>query len=156
MKYIKKESYEIYDDMPQDNNYFEVDEEIANTIMILNKKGYQTSNCCAGHSQAPIIEIQISKEDIPLYDKTEAYSIEFKDNKYYAKGPLLGSTIYIGFKANYQFKSIPTDFVYRDQQLSYYFLYYKKNEMVDQDKLCSDITKHNNILLKWAEELPNN
>ena len=46
-KYINKETFEIVD------NIFEVDEDIAETISILNKKGYYTKYCCSGHVKDP-------------------------------------------------------------------------------------------------------
>lgn len=46
MKYIDKKTFEIIDD----SNYFEVDDNIANTISVLNKKGYKTKACCSGHN----------------------------------------------------------------------------------------------------------
>ena len=46
-KYINKETFEIVD------NVFEVDEDISQTISILNKKGYYTKYCCSGHAKDP-------------------------------------------------------------------------------------------------------
>ena len=44
-KYIDKKTFEIVD------NVFEVDEDIADIISILNKKGYYTKFCCSGHAK---------------------------------------------------------------------------------------------------------
>ena len=46
-KYINSETFEIM------NNIIEVDEAIAETISILNKKGYYTKYCCSGHVKDP-------------------------------------------------------------------------------------------------------
>ena len=42
-KFIDINTFEIKD------NYFEVDDNIAEAISLLNKKGYKTRNCCEGH-----------------------------------------------------------------------------------------------------------
>ena len=60
-KYINSKTFEIIDDV------FEVDEDIAEAISILNKKGYYTKYCCSGHVKDP-----------RLY---ESYPLEKVENK---------------------------------------------------------------------------
>ena len=66
-KYISTDNYEII----ENPNFFEVDEEIAETISILNKKGYITLFSCAGHNNkscykasASIDMLEDSKKDL--------------------------------------------------------------------------------------------
>ena len=47
MKYINLETFEITTEEPK---IFEVDDEIAEAILLLNKKGYKTLFSCAGHT----------------------------------------------------------------------------------------------------------
>ena len=52
LAYIHKETFEILQGSNIDNfldDYFEVDDAIALPIQALNRKGYKTVNCCAGH-----------------------------------------------------------------------------------------------------------
>lgn len=46
-KYLNGNTFEIVNDI------FEVDDLIAETISILNKKGYHTLYCCSGHVKDP-------------------------------------------------------------------------------------------------------
>ena len=53
MSYIHKTSFDIIQGTNIDDeleNYFEVDEPIALTIQVLNRKGYITEFCCCGHA----------------------------------------------------------------------------------------------------------
>lgn len=45
-KYINTENFEVI----ENPTFFEVDEEIAEAVCILNKKGYKTQYSCAGHN----------------------------------------------------------------------------------------------------------
>ena len=51
MACIHKETFDIYhnDQIIVPDGYFEIDEEIAPAIQVLNRKGYITEYCCAGH-----------------------------------------------------------------------------------------------------------
>ena len=54
-KYISNENFEII----ENPTFFEVDEEIAETISILNKKGYKTRYCCAGHIEDSCYKVKL-------------------------------------------------------------------------------------------------
>ena len=52
MAYMHRNSFEIYMDVQDEktpNEWFFVDDMIAPSIQLLNRKGYTTAWCCAGH-----------------------------------------------------------------------------------------------------------
>lgn len=89
MVYINKDTFEIYENLigyeNELDNYFECDEFIAYTIMLLNIKGYKTNYCCAGH----------------IYPERQRY----KGNEV-----LVYFNTYISFEDVYNFESIPDGF----------------------------------------------
>ena len=56
-KYIDSKTFEINDDI------FEVDEAIAESIVLLNKKGYKTLFCCSGHNDKEIHKFKTTNEN---------------------------------------------------------------------------------------------
>ena len=70
MAFIHKESFDVIqscDIEGLDDDYFEVDDLIALPIQILNRKGYKTRFCCAGHPfetlGESVVPFEISVED---------------------------------------------------------------------------------------------
>lgn len=63
-KYISTINYEIIDKP----DFFEVDEKIAETISILNKKGYITQYSCSGHVTDSCYKVET---DISLLDEAK-------------------------------------------------------------------------------------
>jgi len=88
MVFIHKETLDmIRTDLPritQSNDYFAVDELIALPIQILNRKGYITEWCCAGHPFAFITEGYMNDDpERKIFETREEYSentyISFKE-----------------------------------------------------------------------------
>ncbi|MCL2813674.1 MAG: hypothetical protein FWD23_03650 [Oscillospiraceae bacterium] len=79
MACMHKETFEIYhnDQHLITDGYFEVDETIAPAIQVLNRKGYLTEICCAGHS---VVDWLIWGENGLWESKVAPYSyITFKE-----------------------------------------------------------------------------
>ncbi|MBN2838591.1 MAG: hypothetical protein JXM74_07520, partial [Fusobacteriaceae bacterium] len=74
MKFINYNSFDIEEN--KNNLNFEVDDLMASTISILNKKGYYTVSSCAGHaSYEPVIL------EMPIKD-FESFELEADYDKY--------------------------------------------------------------------------
>ncbi len=175
-KYISNEKFEII----ENPTFFEVDEEIAETISILNKKGYKTRYCCAGH-----IEDSCYKVKLPIYLLEEVKSKNIsrigkveKDFFWYYCGDRAGTGVYISFIKHYKFLTLPNGFMYetadefREKVQSYPISEEDKKELVygdyiskiinyiENNKLLDDkfieyqIKEANETLLNWAKSLP--
>ena len=49
MVYMHKETFELWEPGQSKENYFEIDDAIVPPVQVLNRKGYITADCCAGH-----------------------------------------------------------------------------------------------------------
>lgn len=154
MKYIRYNGYKVEDN--NCDNCFEVDNKIANTIAILNKKGYYTVSSCAGHTKYDDLEYEITKEEYmtdPSYDV-----IEKTENGYKVKFEISQANIYIKFLDVSYLKFIPKDRAYKiiDNSVTYpLFLYNEgETEKKSKDVLLEEIKIVNQTLLDWAIDLP--
>lgn len=160
-KYISVKTFEI------DNDIFEVDDAIAETISILNKKGYHTTYSCSGHSEPQFQSIAY----IPV--KTIESFIEMnKDSKYYILGQqkvgnqdvyviVTGfdyTEVYISFDKEYEFSSLPHNFEYstlgNHSSLSQMFdLFDENGNLLSEDEISDKLKQANEDLLNWAKSL---
>lgn len=164
--YIDKNTFEV------NNDIIEIDTEIVDTIILLNKKGYKTKYCCAGHNDKTVhtrllkaSELEgdlLEKYDVGVMDVT----VE-KDKKrvYYRPS---STDIYIMFDKDYKFKTLPEGFKKKgkwdkdgfsneefnmvEKTLSYFNNHVRKSD----EQILKEITTENQKLLKWAHSLPNN
>jgi len=99
MVYIHKETFDIImTDLPriaQNGDYFAADELIAPVIQALNRKGYITKACCAGHPFTYITEGYLHGDpEHKIFesrgDVTRAY-ILFRENIFLPTSPALPS-----------------------------------------------------------------
>lgn len=159
MIYMNKETFDLSEgyDSNKENEYVEIDENIAMAISILNKNGYTTEFCCGGH---------------PYID--ELYSNEVLDRDEYGydiSSPIL---FYVLFNGLYNFNDIDTDIfsveykTSKDKEnelesisstttirLSTEFRKTKKSEINSYDK-SFDIIKYINLsFLEYVKSLPN-
>ena len=93
-------------------NVFACDKLIADSIKILNKKGYITNSSCEGHISFTWHEItncDLSMLDIASNDE-RFIVLKVKENSfdYLTRSEL--TSIYISFEQNYQFKDLPEGF----------------------------------------------
>lgn len=113
--YINLDTSEII--TSQTKGYINCDEKIAKIILLLNKKGYITTNSCAGH----IDKLLYYDEIIPInakdfLDKNKELEIIRKnENEIIYRGIAWeGSNFYIAFKDEYKFPSLPQGFLLED------------------------------------------
>ena len=152
-KYIDLKKLEYNDDI------IEVDSEIADTILELNKKGYITKACCSGHSKIEFYpyEKELDKKEELLKSGNLIYD---ESDKLYCVLPSITTTIYILFSKKYNFDKIPNGFTYNieNQTISKTINLYdfSKNTYIrPNDGIISDLKKSNEELLNWAKKLPN-
>lgn len=156
-KYINSETFEIID------NVFEVDEDIAETISLLNKKGYYTKYCCSGHAKDPrIYELYNVKNNDNFELKNLGYVVNQKTDTYDILMPCTYTSIYIMFDTNYNFNNLPSGFYKVDNDnvddyvISMEICYYNDGKRKDWNDIDKEIKKANEKLLEWAISLPNN
>lgn len=172
-KYISTDNYEII----ENPNFFEVDEEIAETISILNKKGYITLFSCAGHNNKSCYKASASID--MLEDSKKRFNVYIgKINKntfdYYSDAEI--TSIYIKFNKHYIFSKLPEGFEYEaaedaEKQFKEYQLkansnivfgdtisktiyFFKDNIRLSDEYIEKEIKNANKILFDWANKLP--
>ncbi|MEG1146726.1 MAG: hypothetical protein RSE21_04775 [Bacilli bacterium] len=149
-KYIDKNSFEIV------NNVFEVDEDIADTISVLNKKGYKTLFCCSGHVRdSRLFELYHLKFD-HNYDEMikDGYVINKSNEEYDLLSPYSDTHIYIKFFDNYNFDILPVGFMkFEDNVIDKVICYYNKNSRKASNLIEKEIKDSNLDLLNWANSL---
>lgn len=155
-KYIDTNTFEIID------NIIEVDEDIAETISILNKKGYYTMFCCSGHLKDPrLYEMYHRKNDIEYDDIDFGYIVNKDENSFEVLMPYTFTSVYIMFKENYNFNFLPNGFYIVDESdVNNYTIekiieYYNDGIRKSWSEINKEIKDINNNLLEWAKELPN-
>lgn len=156
-KYINKETFEIVD------NVFEVDEDISQTISILNKKGYYTKYCCSGHAKDPkLYELYNVKNNDDFEFKDLGYIVNQEKSNYDIIMPSIYTSVYIMFESNYNFDNLPEGFNKVDNDniddyvISKEICYYKNGKRKDWNVIDKEIKDANDKLLKWAISLSNN
>lgn len=154
-KYIRTQDYEIIND-----DIIEVDYLIADTISILNKKGYITEYCCSGH----IFDINYHKQvyDISLLDEgaikkiyPEYYIVDRNDKNFTIITPSIVTSIYIKFIKPFSFNEVPEGFIQDDENVIRKNVdYYKNNQRRKTNEIKKELKKYNKILYDWANKLP--
>lgn len=148
-KYIDKNTFEVID------NVFEVDEEIAEVISILNKKGYYTEYCCGGHIKDPRIyemyKLDKDDEDIKL-----GYVVNEDDEKVNVLLPQTFVGIYIKFKDKIDYL-IPEGFnKYEEYIIDKVIDFYKDGIKKSFNEISKELDDAHNVLLEWAKSLEEN
>lgn len=168
-KFIDVNTFEIVD------NVFEVDDDIAETISILNKKGYRTTYCCSGHEDLqmggyiylPKEHFEVLKNMIGNYIIVGEQVCGGRDC-YVALSSLNFPELYISFEEEYEFPTIPEGFEYCEGRISKEFpieleccelLNDGINTCVKPGKFIPDVEAQAQIkqanleLLEWAKSL---
>lgn len=169
-KFIDVNTFEIVDDV------FEVDDDIAETISILNKKGYRTTYCCSGHVDPEINSfIYIPKEH---YEKIKdmingcvIFGEQVRNGRecYVAFSGFDFPELYISFAQEYDFPSIPEGFYFDGDRISKDFPLVIEpfdvttddgivskmipGKLVSEEEAETQVKNANLELLEWAKSL---
>lgn len=149
-KYLSSETFEVID------NIIEVDEDIAETISVLNKKGYYTKFCCSGHAKDPrLYEMYNKKNNVEYEDSHLGYIINKYEDSYDILMPYTFTAVYIMFSDNYNFENLPNGF-YKvdDDTIEMIIEYYSNGQRKKWNDIDKEIKEANKILLNWALALP--
>lgn len=165
-KYINKNTFEIINNP----DFFEVDDEIAETVIILNKKGYKTNYSCAGHNKSGFLyttqkePVEFLKEWLKKYGDDVTTNYLGKDSEYfYHKDEVTVTYTYISFEKKYEFEILPDGFE-SDDTTKYFNIgkmcyFYKNNDTKNRTNRKTDyeideeLNKAQKDLLVWAKKL---
>ncbi len=92
-------------------NKFEVDKDIAESISLLNKKGYYTRYSCSGYvKDLRMYEKYRVKKDERFNDKDLGYILKDDKDNYEILMPNRYTSIYLMFDKKYEFDNVPIGF----------------------------------------------
>lgn len=145
---------------------FEVDEKIAKTISLLNKKGYKILYSCSGHLPTDrddaVIKLNYNKlehfmihgnlKDINIYDYDTS-------NDCYVVGVKRPATsCYVMFDSGVNLPIIPDGFSFNQDKVLEYKVIFNKAFILEhgRDETLKEIKDANFWLEKWAKSLPIN
>ncbi len=151
-KYIDTKTFDIV------NNVFEVDEKIAESISLLNKKGYYTRYSCSGHVKDPrMYEMYRVKKSEKFDDKDLGYVVKDNEDDYEILMPNRYTSIYVMFDKKYEFDNLPIGFYTLDDEVTTIYkdiMYYENKIKKKSNDIESEIKKFNIKLLEWVKSLP--
>lgn len=132
-------------------DYFEIDENIALVISMLNKKGYKTTFSCSGHAFASINEFRgNSKEDFNCLVFFDLQDIRYENGKYKAFDEDNAKYCYIAFKEDYSFSDLPEGFKYDKSNKTIEKEYINESDTYD---LIQEIVDSMRALYEWVNVL---
>ena len=162
--FIDSESFELI----PDSKIIEVDDDIAEAISILNKKGYKTEYCCSGHISSNeyysmICDKCFLNEEKLKEDYIEYYICDVTDKRFKIIYPRTVTSIYIKFAEDYKFKNLPPGFekikTFDEENfdtIEHIIDYYRDNKVRDNKDVYNEIKEYNKLLLDWVKKLPLN
>lgn len=153
MSLIHKENFDILNDCEdgREDDYFEVDENIALVISMLNKKGYRTTFCCSGHAFANINEFRAdNKEDFDCLIFFDLQDIRYENGRYKALDKDNAKYCYIVFEKDYTFPKLPEGFTYDKSNKTIEKEYVSESDTYD---LIQEIVDSMKALYEWVLEL---
>ena len=142
MACIHKKTFDIYhsDQLIMPDDYFEVDDEIAPSIQMLNRKGYITEWCCAGH---PLLDWLMRSTEVE-YEKCT-----------------VTPESYICFKEGVSLPVLPPGFViytsppgFVDLRLNIRRYYHVDKYLYNYFEISRNIIEAMEHLYKWTLDLP--
>lgn len=168
--FIDSKTYEII----PDSKIIEADDNIAEAISVLNKKGYRTEYCCGGHINeykfysGVIADKSLLNEEKFKKDYIEYYICDIDENNFKVIYPDKITSIYIKFSKDYKFDNLPEGFKkvpiwdYSKNDFSrsefdtieHTINYYQNSVVRDNKDVYNEIIKYNKLLLEWANNLP--
>lgn len=148
----------------------EVDEEIADTLITLNKKGYKTLWSCSGHYSEVFSKMLRSKDKVPskedflkyLEESNFKYLGEDEEDYIYEAKPVAG-TPYIMFRPGIRLPFLPDNFYWeKDKNAIYYnksIKFYdgftnQESAKMPIEGIEQEVLAASDELKQWAEKLP--
>lgn len=149
-KCINSKTFEIMDD------YFEVDDDIANSISLLNKKGYHTLFCCSGHLKDPRLyeKYHVEKKDFDGDILNDSYVV-YEDDKYIdILEPYTFTSCYVMFDKDYHFFGLPDGFkLLNNNVIDRIIPFYENGIKRSYEDISKEIKEVNGILYNWVIKL---
>ena len=177
MAFINKTDFSILYDMALisekvKDQYFECDEMIAPTISLLNKKGYKTKFCCAGHlypysftKYHENLQVELKNKNgiildtIELNDETKDFYKKYGINYLYESEIFIPEVkkirMYILFEGYYNFSNLPKDFFIDDRYMDLTCIrgHFEFPNAEGFSRITA-VYEINKSLYKWVESLP--
>lgn len=171
--YINSKNYEVESQKTTSN--FDVDILMANTISLLNQKGYHTLSSNAGHVYHYFINKKsYFEEDLKVDNRGNKYMYVMYHNEIPVKYELISKEetsqedltmgifkvtfpiikIYIVFANQYSFTNLPRNWYFNHNDNTLINKIYYDFDNLDFQQLHNNIVKANKELFHWAEELP--
>ncbi len=143
-------------------NSFAVDELIAQTISILNKKSYFTQASCSGHyldgnceEVMSILKVDVEKE--ALLEWLKQNNLEFireDETSYYYMGKILGGACYVKFVDELNFANFPKYFEHDSNSIYHMINYFEENgNKRTKEEVEKEILDVNKSLKEWTDVL---
>ena len=157
--FVNLHNYEVMD---KTDDYIVCDEEIAESIAILNKKGYKTIASCAGHNKIfdnQVLTWPANRKDTLFKQKDLVYIVSEDDKEIKYVPKLLGVATYVAFDKDYNFDNLPEGFRLRNKDvitISYLHAFYENsehNKRKSDEEINKELKKAQKALLKWAQSL---
>lgn len=167
--FIDSKTYEII----PDNKIIEVDDNIAETISVLNKKGYRTEYCCGGHiNKYEYYSMTCDKcfmdEEKLKKDFIEYHIYDVSNERFKIIYSKTITSIYVKFSKDYKFDNLPKGFgkvpILDDSKkdfsktefniIEHIINYYQNSVLRDNKDVYNEIIEYNKLLLEWANNLP--
>jgi len=134
------------------DDYFEIDEIIALPIQVLNRKGYITIGCCAGHSFKQLIE----SDSAYAKKLSELLGVPLDKTKYIETLKITSGDTHIAFKEGIFLPSLPPGFTVDNpgtEAGSHFRITGGFADISDTFKALRDILETMEQLYKWALDL---
>lgn len=159
LQFIDTETWELID---EPESVIHADKDIAETIAILNKKGYKTRASCSGHTRYELTPWFDKKENLKNYPVV--VGIEESENSDQVNFYILqtGYSTYVSFSEIYEFEILPEGFRYEVDDNEHCTIRKRLKLLDDNNKICSmeevsnRLKNTNKSLLEWAKTLKNN
>ncbi len=151
--YMNSKTFELSEQ--EDNDCIKIEELIALTISLLNKKGYYTKYCCSGHYDKEIDEYGVEGEDIEDISENELCQVLPYDCGSYKISWLSSvESCHIRFNEDVILPNIPDEFQSSGHDVYHMIIFYNGLIRRSDDDIKNEVIRVNKKLYEWAKLLP--